>query len=309
MDFFEIFQKMLLLLIVIAVGAAATRFRVMDEKTNDALSDLVISVTLPCSILYSVVNSDRLLDNLQVVSLTFLGIAVALAMIVFSKAMVVVLKVPLTQRNLCRYMMIFSNSAFIGFPVLKAVFGPDSVFYAAVYNMVSMILSYTYGIVLISGEGNRESRTIFDVKMLLTPVMISSVFAYIMYLLNLQLPEIITETLGFIDPVTSPLSLLCVGCSLAGIPAKKVLSAWRVHLAIALRMILFPVLCFYILQALGVPLMINGVVTVIAAMPTAASTTMFCARYGNDQQLASSAIFVTTLLSAVTIPLLCRVLF
>ena len=187
MDFFEIFQKMFLLLIVIGVGAAAARFHIMDEKTNITLSDLVISITLPCSILYSVVNSERLLSNVQVALLTFLGIVIALALIVLSWILVVVLRIPLSQRNLCRYMMIFSNSTFIGFPVLKVLFGLDAIFYAAVFNMVFMILSYTYGIILISkDEGKREES--FNFNILLTPVMVSSVLAYVFYLVDFHLP-------------------------------------------------------------------------------------------------------------------------
>ena len=308
MDFFEIFQKMFLLLIVIGVGAAAARFHIMDEKTNITLSDLVISITLPCSILYSVVNSERLLSNVQVALLTFLGIVIALALIVLSWILVVVLRIPLSQRNLCRYMMIFSNSTFIGFPVLKVLFGLDAIFYAAVFNMVFMILSYTYGIILISkDEGKREES--FNFNILLTPVMVSSVLAYVFYLVDFHLPEILTDTLGFIDPVTSPLSLFCVGCSLARIPVKDIFSAWKVHLAIAIRMLLFPIICYFVLSMLDIPFLMTGVVTAIVAMPTAASTTMFCVRYGNDQQLASSAIFVSTILSAVTIPLLSCLLY
>ncbi len=122
-------------------------------------------------------------------------------------------------------------------------------------------------------------------------------------------PQPFVNTLKFIDPVTSPLSLMTIGCALATHPMKGAFRAWRVHGALIIRMLVFPV-AYYLLMRLFIDSpIILGVTTVIVAMPAAASTTMFCAKYDGDQALASAGVFITTALSIASIPLLAGLLF
>jgi len=51
-----------------------------------------------------------------------------------------------------------------------------------------------------------------------------------------------------------------------------------------------------------------GVMVIIMAMPVATIITMLSAQYDKDQTLAASSVFITTLLSVFTIPLLAAVL-
>ena len=84
-------------------------------------------------------------------------------------------------------------------------------------------------------------------------------------------------------------------------------------------------LCFYVLCAvklvaipLGLWVLLRGVLThdlmlttliLARAMPAATNSTILCYRYGRDGSLASGCVFLSTLLSLVTIPLVLTMLF
>ena len=75
-------------------------------------------------------------------------------------------------------------------------------------------------------------------------------------------------------------------------------------MALFVRMLIFPIIYFYLTGLLIDNRLILGVVTIVIAMPAPASTAMLCANYGGDQSVASSGVFFSTLLSLGTIPLL-----
>lgn len=294
-----------ILFAAVALGFIGAKFGVLRADSNEQLSKLVLNLTLPCSVLYSALGAERLLDNRQILLLTLIACATAGIMVLLAAGLTKLFGIPLEQRGVTKFMLIFTNSAFIGFPVLRVLFGASSIFYASIFNLTFMVLSYTYGVALIGGREN----THLTWRMVLTPMVISSLLAYAIYMTGFHAPAFFVNTLKFIDPVTSPLSLMTIGCALATQPMKGAFRAWRVHGALIIRMLVFPV-AYYLLMRLFIDSpIILGVTTVIVAMPAAASTTMFCAKYGGDQALASAGVFITTALSIASIPLLAGLLF
>ncbi|MEN6417822.1 MAG: AEC family transporter [Clostridiaceae bacterium] len=297
-------SQMGILFAAVALGFIGAKFGVLRADANEQLSKLVLNLTLPCSVLYSALGAERLLDNRQILILTLIACATAGIMVLLAAGLTKMFGIPLEQRGVTKFMLIFTNSAFIGFPVLRVLFGASSIFYASIFNLAFMVLSYTYGVALIGGREN----TRLTWRMVLTPMVISSLLAYAVYLTGFHAPEFLVNTLKFIDPVTSPLSLMTIGCALATQPMKGAFRAWRVHGALALRMFAFPTAYYFCLRLFIVNPVILGVTTIIVAMPAAASTTMFCAKYGGDQALASAGVFITTVLSIASIPLLAGLL-
>jgi predicted permease len=305
MDMLPVVSQMGILFAAVALGFVGAKFGVLRADSNEQLSKLVLNLTLPCSVLFSALDAERLLDNRQILLLTLIACATAGVMVLAAAGLVRLFGIPPEQRGVSKFMLIFTNSAFIGFPVLRVLFGASSIFYASIFNLAFMVLSYTYGVALIGGRGNAS----LTWRTVLTPMVISSLLAYVIYLADFHAPAFFVNVLKFIDPVTSPLSLMTIGCALATQPMKGAFKAWRVHGALALRMLVFPVAYYFCLRLFISNPVILGVTTIIVAMPAAASTTMFCAKYDGDQALASAGVFLTTVLSIASIPLLAGLLF
>lgn len=306
MDMSGVISQMGILFLTAGLGFIGAKAHCMDEKSNTMLSKIVLNLMLPCTVIASVYSGERSLSNAQVGLLALSSCVCSAVLILIAKGLMALLRVPKEHKGVCEFLVLFTNVGFIGYPVLRTIFGEVSVFYAAVISMVHTLLSYSYGVYLIRGKTGKSSFTVKDV---LTPMTVSSVLACCLYVLDIQLPEICIKFLKFVDQGTSPLSMMIIGCSMAFAGRQHTKGAWRTYAVLGLRMTLVPVLCWLALRPLLGSDLIAGIFAVIYALPSAASTTMFCARYGKDQTLSSSAVLLATAASLITIPLLCRLLF
>lgn len=303
MDFSGVFAQMEVIVLVIMLGYIGARLGVMNEDTNTHLSKMVLNITLPCSILYSVFKNERLLNNVQTLLLTVVAFLTVAVMIGFAVILVRLMRIPHGLAGVTKYMLIFTNSAFLGFPVIRVILGTNAVFYAAVINMAFYLMCYTYGIILVSDD---KEKAHFHFKDILTPIIIASLVSYVFYFLDIKMPSFVTNVLQAMDNVTSPLSLITIGCSLASVALKNVMKPWKVYLAVLIRMIIFPVAYYYMMSLFIDNKLILSVATIITAMPAPAGTAMLCASYGGEEsvKVASATVFLSTLISVVSIPLL-----
>ena len=118
----EIIIQIAIVFILIAIGYAANKLKVLDEEFNRKLSKLVILIACPCLVLYSVMGE----------SVPQRGLILPLLLIgLLSHALLLTAGVLLprlfcrcpTRRGIYSFMIAFSNIGFIGYPIVAAIFG------------------------------------------------------------------------------------------------------------------------------------------------------------------------------------------
>ena len=72
----------------------------------------------------------------------------------------------------------------------------------------------------------------------------------------------------------------------------------------AVRLLGIPVLGMIILRAVGVDTMLWQVQATLLAMPAASNTAILAEMYGRDHSFAAKCVFITTVLSLITVPCL-----
>ena len=102
--------------------------------------------------------------------------------------------------------------------------------------------------------------------------------------------------------------MLVIGFSLAQMPLKTVFSRWRVYVLAAVKMLLVPVLAYALLHRFVTNELILGVTIVILSMPVATNVPIICCQCNQDEDLGASGVFLTTLLSIGSIPLIMQLL-
>ena len=304
MDIGQMMSQMGILFFTAGLGFVGAKAGYIPKEANKVLSRLVLDIALACSVLYSAAGSEHPLSNSQVAQLALAAAALAAALIVLSKLSIRLMRIPKKHAAVCEYMLIFSSSALMGVPVIRACFGTDSVFYVAVLNMVFTTLCYTYGIRLIRGKVQGES----GLKELLSPVIICSFLAWIIYIFDIPLPAFLIRCLGYMDQVTSPLSMIIVGSTLAYAQRIRVDGFGRVFLLVALRMILTPLMVYFAFGHFFQNDMMTGIFVIFQALPAAVSTTMFCARFEKDGTVAALCVLLGTILAGILLPLYCTLL-
>lgn len=306
MQLTSVISQMGVLLMIIAVGYAAARCRVFPDGTNKVLAQLVIVVTNPCIVLYSVLGSERVLSNQEVLLLTGIALAVFAVLILVGRLLPRILRCPKQDINVYRFMTTFANMGFMGFPVVKALYGEGAVFYASIFNLVFQLVVYTYGAALLAPKNSKDR---FSWRTLVSPIIIASVLAYVFYLTDFRAPQVLTDGLGMLGNVTSPVAMLVIGIALSKVSVKEVFTNWRLYVINVIRLLGLPLLAYFILRCISTQTIILGIPVVMLGMPVATMTTLMSAKYGGNERLAAAGVFLSTLLSFVTIPLLMWILF
>ena len=302
MDITIIINKMIQLFLVLALGYLLQKIGQMDKSFNKKLTSLLLNVTTPAMILHAVLSTEEGAYEYQVGMAFVVGIAYFIVIPLIGWLIAQVLRVHKPQQGAYIFMTTFGNVGFMGFPVINAIFGSGAMLYAAIFNMLFNLFAFTIGArMMLYGTGQK---TEMNLKHLLTPGMLSSLLALLLFFLKLPFPAIIVDTFDMVGSLTTPTAMLVIGSTLATIPLKEVFGEFRIYPYALLKQIILPVLLFPLLRLLIADELLRGVLLILIAMPVANLAVLFSTEYGGDEKLTAKAIFLTTLLSVCTIPLL-----
>jgi predicted permease len=133
---------------------------------------------------------------------------------------------------------------------------------------------------------------------------IAAIAGFVLFLFSVKIPEILAIPMRMIGGLTTPLAMVVTGAMLARTPIRSVVGDWRLYAVSALRLLVWPAITAVVLRLFGVSGQLYAITVIVAAMPSASNTSMIAEVYGGDTGTASSIVFMTTLFSVITIPLL-----
>lgn len=313
MNFSALFTQMLVLFGILLIGYYTAKRGVLTRDMNKHLSTLVCMLTNPLQVLASALSGEHPMENAQVLGMTGVALAMFVVLILISFLVPRALRIKsASDAGVYRYLLVFSNLGFMGYPVIEALLGAEYVFYATVFVMVFQLICWSYGVTLISGQRMKLS---WDI--LRRPTIITALLAFILYFADIRplwaacpaAMSILYRVTDSIGDLTSPIAMLIIGASLAEMPLREVFNKWRVYVLAAFKMIVLPVLTWLLLRGVMRDGRLFAALIVMLAMPSATNATIMSYQFGGDEKLASAGVFVTTLLSVATIPLVMYTLF
>lgn len=304
----SIFMAMIQLFLILIVGWVGQKSGIFPDNAQVVITKLVVYITTPCTVLYSVLSNDNLPGLGTVVELLLISVASYLVVGALSLLAVHLMRVPKKSQGTYVCMMMFSNCGFIGFPVVQAIFGSDAVFYNSVVNIPFYPFLYIFGVYMMirdsAWQGGAQKKMELKLSTFLSPCLVASLLAVVFAIGGWKLPGVLTDTIGTIGNITTPGALLVIGISIARQPLRRVLGSPRIYAMALLRLIILPALVWFGLHFFLTDPVLLGVCVVVFAMPTATTVSMLAGEYGADEPSAVQGVFVTTVLSMVTIPAL-----
>jgi predicted permease len=196
----------------------------------------------------------------------------------------------------------------MGFPVMEALFGGESVFRTSVYNIAFQVLAFSVGMALLGWDTGKGAK--LKLKAVINPNIVSALLGLAFFFLGWSLPAPVHSAISRIGDITTPLSMVFIGATLSKASSLKLLLDWRLWATSLYRVIAAPLLVYAALRpslgASGFPI---EVPVMIAAMPAAANTAILAEESGADAETASMLVTLSTLISLLTIPLAARFLF
>ena len=300
-------ETMLILFAMMLIGFVANKTKIMTENTSKEISNIILTITNPCLIIASVLGDGINEMEINVFQLLLIGVLYYGFLILFAKILVKFLPVKGHDATIYEFMLIFANIGYMGYPVFRSLFGEEAIFLSVLINMPFNLLIFSYGAYAFAkAAGVKEN---FHWKDLLSPGLVSSVIALVLYFMRLNVPEVVYQPLGQIGVATVPLSMLIIGFSLGQINLMEAFKDVATLGISFVRLIILPVVVFFILRIFVQDPFLLQLVTINAALPSASLIVVFATKYDVQVKISTVGIFLTTLFSIISIPFIGILLF
>lgn len=307
-DTISIFTQLVVLFLVIGTGYGCKKSGLTSAAFDKGLSNLVLSVTLPAMILGSVLNSEELPSRTDVVQAFLFSCIAYLAMILVAMAVTALMRTPKNRRGVYRFMMVFGNVGFLGFPVVSCIWGDGALIYAAIFNLPFNFACFTVGAWFIASDAQGGEMERVTWRTFCTPTILSCAAAIALALLRVHNVPVLGAALEELGSMTTPAALLVIGSQLANLPLRELAGTPRLWATCLVRLLVMPALNWCILSLVMDDALMVGILVVTTAMPVANVGTMLCQKYDADTPSILRGTFLTTVLSLVTIPVLVTIM-
>lgn len=296
-------QQVIILFLLIGCGFVAVKTGVLKQEGKQTLSNLLLYLVVPAMIVHSYMMefSEEILHNL----LAAFGMSVLAILIGTAITLLLTARRKDRRAPIFRFACVFSNAAYMGFPLISALFGAEGLLYASAYVTVFNILLWTMGYGMVSGSSNPKE---VARSLLHTPVLYAMVVGLAVYLFQIPVPNLIAQPIDLLSGMNTPLSMLITGMLIAAGDLKSIVCDRHIWKLAALRMVLIPAVCVAVFALLGFHGMSAQVVLLLECCPAAAITSVFAVQFGHEEHFAAGSVVLTTLLSIVTLPLCALIL-
>ncbi|CAH2601571.1 AEC family transporter [Rhodovastum atsumiense] len=289
--------------ILIGLGAASLRLRIVDAAAMRGMTDFVFYIAFPALLFGSVAEAPPL--RLADVAGSFL---VGAAILFFLALLLgrLVLKVSLAQASVFGMNSIFGNTVMVGIPIVSAAYGRDGlVTLMAIIAFHSVVLIPLATIFIEADRGGRGSilimlRSTFT-GIIRNPIVMSLVFAFAWRLVGVPMPAALHRVLDLLAAAGPPLALFCLGGTL---PRPSWSDLREVSLAVLLKLVAMPAIVAVVAHLVGVTGLAFAVTVLTAALPTGANAFLLARRFETMMEASASTVVIATALSMVTLTLL-----
>jgi predicted permease len=304
-----IVEQILIAGIIVLVGALGSWAKIITEQAKQSISKLVFNISLPLLILTTFMDIEMsrkiLIDGFWALIFSMLAF---LLMYVGGKVTSGIFKLPGKSAVVHELHTMFGNIVFLGFPLIAALYPEkEGLFFATIFYMVTTSLQWTYAVFRLKGQTNASFRE--RARHLLNPNTVAFLLGLTFFFLQIDFPDTIQTPLKSIGGITSPLALMYVGASLAGTKIKGVLGRYDLYALSFNKLLLIPFLLMLIINFvvaqfdLDLSEMARTVIVLETAMPCMSMIVIMAKNYNAADDRASENVFLTTILSLVTLPL------
>lgn len=300
MKLLPVFQQIVVLFLLMGVGYAANRLHIMNKESERLFSRVIVNLTCPALILYSVTTCGRLESGW--ILLQILGVAVGYFVLlpIVARPLACLLHAPAVHFDEYKSMLIYSDLGFVGIPVISAVLGADAILYVSVFIAMFNVSVFSYGTILLQPtERNAEK---LPLRKIINPGTVSAAAALLLYVFDLRFPALIEQPIELLGNVTTPLAMLVVGSSLAGQPLRVMLRETSMLPFTACRLFLLPLLTLGVCRWFIDDPLLLGTITLVSAMPVASNVVMISSELGRNTDYISKGVFFSTVFSIISIP-------
>lgn len=254
---------------------------------------LAMTLSVPCLIFVALMET-----KIDPASLSALSMAAFLTYVALAGAVLVAVFLLRQPIRVMAAPLIFGNTGNLGLPLALFAFGEAGLGYAVVVFAIMAVLSFTFGVWLVSGGGNLS-------KVVKEPMVAATILGALFLWQGWETPTFLTNTLRLTGQMAIPLMLITLGVAVARLSPDSLakamgLSALKLALSVGIA---WPIGRYFALEPVAF-----AVLVVQIATPVAVTSYLLAEKYGEDGHEVAGLVVASTLLSVGYLPLLLAVL-
>lgn len=292
-----------------AIGYFLMKKNILGEPGLDALSRLVVEVTLPLLIFCQLIKGFRFdlypdwwIFPVLSLLITVAGLSLGCLFSGFIRDG--------GQKGQFLGLVTFQNSGYLPLALIAALLPKDKsdtmFIYLFLFLLGFNLIIWSFGVYLVGAHKNRK----FELAGLFSPPVIATglSLAIILAGLNKFIPDTLLRPLRMVGDCTLPLAMFVVGASLALIRLEQT-DRKAVFLIVLLKLIILPALGFWLVMRFKFPELLGLLIIMELAVPPATSLSVIARHYKKEDLLISQGVFFGHILSLVTLPLFLSLYF
>ena len=320
MSVLTVFATVLSLLIMAVPGFLLQKVKLLPDKAEETLSNLVLYGLQPF-LLFMCFQNEKMVYSGEIVKnmLIVLGLILLIHFVMYFLGLIFIRGDKDAAKKTCvRYAIVFSNCGFMGIPFLQMLFtGGESsgeiMVYVAAALIVFNVLNWTLGVYIMTGNAKEISFK----KVILNPVIIALILGLVSFfacrgaLLSVipdgEIKNIVGKTMesfSFLGNAVTPVSMIVIGMKLAKIDLKKLFTEKWAYISCFLKLFIMPLISILTVAFLPIGNLAKYAVFFLMSMPSATSTVLFAVRFNGDTEFGSVAVSLATVFSIVSIPIM-----
>lgn len=288
--------------ILMTIGFISAKTTVLTKNGLDDLSRLIVRIILP-ALIFSIVAKGVTVEEFLISGRFALCVVLCYCLLILNGILISKLfRLNGKTANVFIALAAFGNMGFMGIPLILEIFkDPVAQVCISVFTLVDMALLWTLGVYLCSRH-KENSNSWNAVKNMVNPTTVALSIAFTIMFFKIPLPDLLMDTISGIGGTAKYLTLIYLGGSLAFVSVRKTIKKPSIFAITVIKMLILPVIVYYFLGFL-LPQIPRTILTLIVGLPSMTTVAMIAKAYQSDDEFATEIIFVTTLASIITIPM------
>ena len=291
---------------MLIIGYIAKKVKILKESDTALLNKIILMICLPAFVINAIMGS-QLKISMFVTPGAGIICETLILLIAFLMCKIFRFSKELTLGVM--FCSAFGNTGFLGYPVVASLFKDNLAMPAAViFDQFGMQFFFLIAAPIIASwviggsEKNYSIKNFYEIFK--KPVLITLFITLAFH--TIKLPSFFMEATKNIGNAIIPLAMMSIGLNLKASSTLKY--AGPLLIVIALKLMLLPLFMYFVVHALGVSGTVANVVIMQTSLATAVLAGILTTEYKGDGTFASAAIFTTTLVDIVMIPIVSSLL-
>jgi len=293
------YETIIAIVVLILIGYICRRLEFLRPEDAKTLNKIVVYIAIPSLIFLAMSRAD--LSGIMILgTITFICLMVGLVCGVIAYIFAHLMNYSKKTKWTLVTTSAMLNSGFMGYPVVLGVFGGAGMVSAVFYDIGSVIIFISFGLLLILAYGGKFQDILRE--SVFFPSIIAITLGILANLLNIPLGNIVPNILDYLSGAAIPLIMLSLGLSLEFKEVKE-----RFNLAsfvTVIRLVISPLIAIVLATILGLSGLNYSVAVVQAGMPSGMLTMVLAIAYNLDVKVTAACVFLSTALSMVSLTVL-----